>query len=331
MTTLPKIDRRGWLALWAQHRRRRRHHLLPAPVLRAAYPDLLQWDWELPNPFRWLVYVSLHDGTGWLHPDDYWMYGNARQFAPDGGSELHYIVGVDEFGNEVTERSNAVRPDDAPAPPTFHTNLAGYWKMDDPAGEPRYDSSGFEQHMVDWNGNFPSAAGLIGDAAFNYAEYEAKQLSADLYPFDSLARSASFWVYFIPGEYSNFQIYLNIDDGAWGEGAVAAYTNAGGEFNVLCFGTWVTIGYTNVTEEVWHHLAMTTDGTTSRCYLDGVEIANQESVPSSPSKLYVGNYYEMDRSIVGGIDEIGIWNRCLSPAEISSLYNNGDGLAYELF
>ena len=43
------------------------------------------------------------------------MYGDARQFAPDGGGELHYIVGVDADGNEITQHSNAVRPDDAPA------------------------------------------------------------------------------------------------------------------------------------------------------------------------------------------------------------------------
>ena len=122
MATLLKINRRLWLALQAQkHRRARvlaaRATLLPAPVLRAAYPDLLRWDWELPNPFKWNVWMSLDGGVSWILIEDYWMYGDARQFAPDGGSELHFIVGVDVDGNEVTYRSNSVRPDDGVLPP----------------------------------------------------------------------------------------------------------------------------------------------------------------------------------------------------------------------
>ena len=39
-------------------------------------------------------------------------------YAPDGGQHLMFIVGVDANGKEITHRSNAVRPDDAIAPPT---------------------------------------------------------------------------------------------------------------------------------------------------------------------------------------------------------------------
>ena len=123
MTRTPTINRRGWLALWAQKRRRTRVRaalatLLPAPVLRAQYPDKLVWAWELPNPLKWNVWMSFDSGATWTLAEGYWMYGDARQFAPDGGSELYFIVGVDEAGNEVTRRSNWIRPEDAllPAP-----------------------------------------------------------------------------------------------------------------------------------------------------------------------------------------------------------------------
>ena len=49
-------------------------------------------------------------------PEGYWMYGADRKFAPDGGGELMYIVGVDKNGVEITMHSNVVRPDDAKAP-----------------------------------------------------------------------------------------------------------------------------------------------------------------------------------------------------------------------
>lgn len=104
------LQRRTWLA-----EQRRKGHLLPPPHLRAAYPDLLQWDWDLPNPYKWVVWFSLDGGTSYQTVDGYWEYGDARQFAPD-GEELHYIVGVDADGKEITQHSNAVHPSDAPAP-----------------------------------------------------------------------------------------------------------------------------------------------------------------------------------------------------------------------
>ena len=143
MLTLPKINRRTWLVLWAQDRRRSRVRaaqatLLPAPVLRAAYPDLLQWDWELADPFKWNVYVSPDGGATFSMPEDYWVNGDAREFAPDGGSELHFIVGVDANGREITVRSNPICPDDCspPTPPAqdftgYNYNSPEYTTIDD--------------------------------------------------------------------------------------------------------------------------------------------------------------------------------------------------------
>ena len=164
MMTLPKINRRTWLALWAQGRRRNRLRfghpaLLPAPVLRAAYPDLLRWDWDLANPHKWNVWTSLNGGASWFLTEDYWMYGDARQFAPDGGSEFYFIVGVDAAGVEITERSNWIRPDDAvpPVPQsviglqlwTRVESLAGMSDGDRVATWP--DESGHETHLAQSN------------------------------------------------------------------------------------------------------------------------------------------------------------------------------------
>ena len=92
-------------------------HPMCAPVLAPKYPDLLVWKWpHRRDPYKWNVFISLDKGKTFFMPSDYWMYGNARQFAPDGGSEPAYIVGVDKNGKEVTKHSNIVIPDDAPAP-----------------------------------------------------------------------------------------------------------------------------------------------------------------------------------------------------------------------
>jgi len=103
----------GWLASWAQDRRRGR--LLPAPLLVATWPSLATWAWTYANPARWNAYNSLYGGLTYQFDD--WATGSGRQYAPDGGQHLMFIVGVDANGKEITHRSNAVRPDDAIAPP----------------------------------------------------------------------------------------------------------------------------------------------------------------------------------------------------------------------
>ena len=114
--TQTTFSRRSWLATWLQKRRRaRQHKLRPAPLLVAQYPSLAVWEWGYADPARWNAYNSLDDGLTWRFDD--WETGSARQYAPDSGEHLMFIVGVDADGKEITGRSNAVRPDDAVAPP----------------------------------------------------------------------------------------------------------------------------------------------------------------------------------------------------------------------
>ena len=105
------LQRRAWLT-----EQRHKGRLLPPPVLRAVYPSKLAWTWDLPNPYKWNVWQSLDGGVSYFLVDGYWMYGADRLFAPDGGGEFHYIVGVNTDGKEITQHSNAIRPDDAPMP-----------------------------------------------------------------------------------------------------------------------------------------------------------------------------------------------------------------------
>jgi hypothetical protein len=330
------FQRRTWLT---DQRRQARVQfnlaaLFPAPVLAPLYPDLLVWDWDLPNPCRWNVWQSVDSGASYFLNEDYWCAGDQRQFSPDGGGELHFIVGVDELGREVTHRSNSVRPDDAPGPPTLATDLAGYWKLDEDLGQPRLDSTAAAQHLADDNSDFPSGPGLLGDAAMNDAEYLDCQLSADLAaPFSGPARSVSWWVNPSSLPASNFQIFLCLDGGDqtdYPDYAVQCFAVGYFDFCAQFFGPYVSLlGF--IAFDAWNHLVATSDGTTARLYLNGVCVATDVPADSSPAKLWIGNYYDMDRSIVGSLDEVGLWNRCLTDDEIASLYNFGSGLVFEGF
>lgn len=91
---------------------------------------------------------------------------------------------------------------------------------------------------------------------------------------------------------------------------------------------WV-ISNDSVPMNGWHHLAATRSGTDGKIklFIDGNEIASTIGSPettgtpcSQAIPLGIGLFSDgVNYPFKGAIDEVGIWNRVLSPAEISSL------------
>ena len=88
--------------------------------------------------------------------------------------------------------------------------------------------------------------------------------------------------------------------------------------------TEINIPYDNE----WHHMVLTFDGTTEVIYWDGISqgtfIPSGLANPTAGFGLGQGN----GAGITGVIDETAVWNRALTQAEITKLYNSGDGLTY---
>ena len=79
---------------------------------------------------------------------------------------------------------------------------------------------------------------------------------------------------------------------------------------------WVYVGQ-NLTKGEWSHIACSHDGTTLKCYLDGIE---RDSTPmgkitSSPAPVLIGSD-GWGCDWIGGIDEVAIYNRALSTNEV---------------
>jgi hypothetical protein len=69
----------------------------------------------------------------------------------------------------------------------------------------------------------------------------------------------------------------------------------------------------------WSHLAATYDGTRLRLYVNGVEVGSRSlsgAMATSTGVLRIGGNSVWDEFFEGGIDEIRIYNRALTPAEI---------------
>ena len=91
-----------------------------------------------------------------------------------------------------------------------------------------------------------------------------------------------------------------------------------------------------MTPDVWHHLVFTYDGTKARLYVDGVRTNNREVTgdlpgfgdPGFSTDLFIGTFANRRGPadhIPGSVDEVAIWNRALTQAEVVELFGRGSG------
>ena len=74
----------------------------------------------------------------------------------------------------------------------------------------------------------------------------------------------------------------------------------------------------------WSHVAVTWDGSIMRLYINGVEAASKSrtgTLQSTTTPLRIGNNSPYGEFFVGLIDEVRIYNRALSSAEIQADMN----------
>lgn len=75
----------------------------------------------------------------------------------------------------------------------------------------------------------------------------------------------------------------------------------------------------------WYHLAVTREGNTFALYIDGVQVTTSIDsvvIPDASAPLTIGEAEDASFLFFNGLlDEIGIYNRALTPAEIKSIFN----------
>ncbi len=81
----------------------------------------------------------------------------------------------------------------------------------------------------------------------------------------------------------------------------------------------------------FHFVVYIVNESNSKVYLDGDSVLNASANFGNTNKALVIGQRSVSAPanfLNGKIDEVGIWNRTLSQAEVQQLYNNGDGLTY---
>lgn len=128
-----------------------------------------------------------------------------------------------------------------------------------------------------------------------------------------------------------FQRIVGKATGGSGAGGYALYVNTNGQPRVAFGGTQTTTAATGlITASTWHHIVGTWDGSTARVYVDGVlvdSLTSGSGPGSSMADLHIGAdpAFPGSRDFKGLLDEVAIWSRTLSAAEIKAAYLMGSG------
>ena len=204
--------------------------------------------------------------------------------------------------------------------PLFNSNgLVGYWKFDETSGATSTDSSGNGNNGTLVNG--PSwVSGKVGGAlSFNgTTQYVSVADNTSLNLTNAI--TISFWLYqtsnYAPDGYI-VTIYKNDMNGY-----MPRINN--GTFDVAMAGNYHRNSGGAARLNTWLLGTITYDGTTITNYINGVAVASSSffaTINASGSALIIGSRGGSTEFYTGLIDDIRIYSRALSAAEIMALYN----------
>lgn len=195
------------------------------------------------------------------------------------------------------------------------------------------DFSGSGNHGMVTGAVFDSTAGRFGGAYVYDGDGDAIVVndSASLDLTDAVTLTA--WVY--PTAYTSFNYVLTKGSDPhrypylhYGMG----YYSDTGEFRfVVSSETQYQLVYTTLELNRWHHVVGTFDlaraGDNMRFYIDGALVLVQtvsEAIVTNGKNVLIGGYeYDVTETWIGIIDDLALFNRALSGAEVRWLYDSG--------
>ena len=222
----------------------------------------------------------------------------------------------------------------------LHRDLVAFWRMDESSwsGIPGevHDSSGNNFHLTSYGGanTMPSPFLLAGsfDGTNDYVKGYNSQLTTI-----TNAITVAGWVKLNSTTAGQFTpIVFRCDNNDPNQGAqfnLGFYPNTTCPFFIISTDQAkgaVTVAWnTSLSLDVWYLVSATYDTAThlARIYVNAINVAEKSvagtviDVPSSNYELYIG--WRNGWMLNGLVDELGLWRRALSDAEIMNLYEAG--------
>jgi hypothetical protein len=221
------------------------------------------------------------------------------------------------------------------SPAVGATGAVGHWPLSEGTGASVADTSGSGNPGA-LSGGVAWSSGRSGPAlSFDGTDGQVTVAdSAALEPATALTVSA--WVN-SPASPGGYRYIVAKGANGCTTASYGLYTgpNGGLQFYVAMHGgaTWTPSADagTTVWNGRWHLAVGTFDGSTLRLYVDGAEVGSP--VDDSGSLVYglpnsnaflIGNYPDCtERGFSGLIDDVTVWNRALSPAEVRAMMPGG--------
>ncbi len=279
--------------------------------------DNLSYTWQLQGP---------SGSTSSLNKKD----GDAVSFTPDvvGGYELTLVV------NDGTESSEVVKETVQVSDEAVTEGLVAHWKLDESTGSTATDSvNSFDGGLA----NGPTWSPGVGHDG-GALKFDGKDDYVDLRGMD------------IPkGTGMTISLWYNADNFATSDARFISKANGVQDSNHL----WMLSAYKgtslrfrlkagdktsvlvspagNLTTGKWQHVVATYDGSFMRLYRDGVQIASLAKTGSRNEDPGMGVALGAQPQGAGGrhfdglMDDVRIYNRALSAAEIQAMVDNGSG------
>lgn len=230
------------------------------------------------------------------------------------------------------------------SPAALTPGLTAYWDFDTNLTDKAESYAASSSTVADdaYFANEPDSGygtGLFGGAYLGNggSGYAAASLTEDLSGLVTGKVTVSFW-FKAQGPTSTWQAAIAVGEGnAWRVARAGAddplkIGYAGGSVDIY---STTTFGSPGTPVNVWHHVtAVTEGGVSTRLYIDGALEATGAAPALSDNgsgELWVGGNPNVGgRSWNGLLDDIGIWNRALSAAEIMQIYTQGKNNAKSL-
>lgn len=248
-----------------------------------------------------------------------------------GGSwELNGILESEKYQQDTTvSKSNfpgvlSFGSDPSLSPIFNNSGLVGYWKLDEGTGTTTNDSSGNSNtgtltNSPTWiTGKVNNALSFDG-----IDDYVSAGNNASLNPSDAVTIEG--WYYsddwlqvYVPwAKYNQYRIHFYTNGTLYVDFYDGAENRLYGSFSYSSLG---------IVNSQWYHLTFTFDGYEIKIYING-EYKNKKTggvggVNSDQGgNFYMGRHWYGEYFYKGFIDEVRIYNRVLSPAEIKARYN----------
>ena len=207
--------------------------------------------------------------------------------------------------------------------------LVGYWRLGELSGTVARDELA-KNHGTYVGSPTLGAAGLLAGDGDKAVTLNGSSQYVSIAAADALNLTAAFsvstWIYWTSalkggivektiGGVVNTQWSLYIETGSF----CAQVTLSGPTYVTVC---------TTATGDLAHALTMTYDGATLRLFLNGVTVgtpAAASGVSGGSGVTLLGDLAVGGYKFGGRLDEINIWNRALTAAEIAALYRIGKG------